>query len=39
MLTHFSDELDVEWALAEGARGFGAPVEVAHEGATYDVGA
>ena len=24
VLTHFSDELDVEWARAEGARGFGA---------------
>jgi ribonuclease BN (tRNA processing enzyme) len=39
VLTHFSDELDVEWALAEGARGFGAPVEAAHSGATYDLGA
>ena len=39
VLTHFSDELDVEWARAEGARGFGAPVDAAHEGATYELGA
>ena len=38
VLTHFSDELDVEWARAEGARGFGAPVDAAHEGATYELG-
>jgi ribonuclease BN (tRNA processing enzyme) len=38
VLTHFSDELDVAWALAEGAQGFGAPVAAAHEGATFDVG-
>ena len=37
VLTHFSDELDVEWARAEGALGFGAPVDAAHEGATYDL--
>ena len=37
VLTHFSDELDVEWARAEGARGFGAPVDAAHEGATYEL--
>ncbi len=39
VLTHFSDELDVEWARAEGERGFGAPVDAAHEGAVYDLGA
>jgi ribonuclease BN (tRNA processing enzyme) len=39
VLTHFSDELDVAWALAEGAVGFGAPVDAAREGATYDIGA
>jgi ribonuclease BN (tRNA processing enzyme) len=37
VLTHFSDELDVEWARAEGALGFGAPVDAAHEGATYEL--
>ena len=37
VLTHFSDELDVDWALAEGARGFGAPVDAAREGATYEL--
>ncbi len=35
VITHFSDELDPEWAQAEAAEGFGAPVELAHEGATY----
>jgi ribonuclease BN (tRNA processing enzyme) len=39
VLTHFSDELDVEWARAEGAAGFGAPVDAAREGATYELGA
>jgi ribonuclease BN (tRNA processing enzyme) len=38
VLTHFSDELDVEWARAEGARGFGAPVDAAYEGAIYELG-
>ena len=38
VLTHFSDELDVEWARAEGERGFGAPVDAAYEGATYELG-
>jgi ribonuclease BN (tRNA processing enzyme) len=38
VLTHFSDELDVEWARAEGALGFGAPVDAAREGATYELG-
>lgn len=38
VLTHFSDEVDREWWLAEGARGFGAPVEAAREGAVYDLG-
>jgi ribonuclease BN (tRNA processing enzyme) len=37
VLTHFSDELDAEWARAEAERAFGGPVAVAHEGATYDV--
>jgi ribonuclease BN (tRNA processing enzyme) len=37
VLTHISDELDAEWARAEGQRGFGAPVEVAREGEVYTV--
>jgi ribonuclease BN (tRNA processing enzyme) len=37
LLTHVSDELDAEWVAAEGARGFGADVAVAAEGAAYDV--
>jgi ribonuclease BN (tRNA processing enzyme) len=37
VITHFSDELDPEWARAEAQRGFGRPVEVAREGAVYDV--
>ena len=38
VLTHYSDELDVDWAKAEAARAFGRPVDAAHEGATYEVG-
>ena len=37
VITHFSDELDPEWALAEATRGFGGPVELAREGAVYTV--
>jgi ribonuclease BN (tRNA processing enzyme) len=37
VLTHFSDELDEELARAEGSEAFGAPVEVAREGAVYEV--
>ena len=37
VLTHFSDELGVEWVRAEGARGFGAPVDAAHDGAVYEL--
>jgi ribonuclease BN (tRNA processing enzyme) len=37
VLTHISDELDAEWARAEGSRGFGAPVDVASEGAVYEL--
>jgi ribonuclease BN (tRNA processing enzyme) len=39
VLTHFSDEADAGWVRAEGERGFGAPVELAREGASYDVDA
>src|SRR3954470_10477169 len=37
VLTHISDELDPEWARVEAERGFGQRVEVAVEGATYEV--
>ncbi len=36
VLTHFSDELDAEWAQAAASETFGKPVELAHEGAVYD---
>jgi ribonuclease BN (tRNA processing enzyme) len=37
VLTHYSDELDPELTRDEGAGGFGAPVELATEGAVYTV--
>jgi ribonuclease BN (tRNA processing enzyme) len=37
VITHFSDELDSEWALSEASEGFGGPVELAQEGAVYTV--
>ena len=37
VITHFSDELDEQWAHAEAERGFEGPVDVAREGAVYDV--
>jgi ribonuclease BN (tRNA processing enzyme) len=37
VLTHISDELDAEWARKEGSEAFGRPVEVAREGAVYEV--
>ena len=37
VLTHISDEMDAEWALAEAERVFPGPVEVAREGAVYEV--
>jgi ribonuclease BN (tRNA processing enzyme) len=37
VLTHISDELDAEWARETGSEAFGAPVEVASEGAVYEV--
>ena len=37
VLTHVSDELDPEWVRAEGARGFGADVAIASEGATFEL--
>ena len=37
VLTHISDELDWDWALAEARRWFAGPVEVAREGAVYEL--
>ena len=37
VLTHISDEIDPEWARREATEAFAAPVEVAHEGAVYEV--
>jgi ribonuclease BN (tRNA processing enzyme) len=37
VITHFSDELDPEWARAQAAEAFDGPVELAHEGAVYTV--
>jgi ribonuclease BN (tRNA processing enzyme) len=37
VLTHISDELDPGWARAEAERGFGGPVELAAEGAVYEI--
>jgi ribonuclease BN (tRNA processing enzyme) len=37
VLTHISDELDADWARTQGSEAFGAPVEVAREGAVYEV--
>jgi ribonuclease BN (tRNA processing enzyme) len=37
LLTHISDELDPEWAVAEAAARFDGPVEIAREGMEIDV--
>jgi len=37
VITHFSDELDPEWACAEACEAFGSPVELAAEGAVYTI--
>ena len=37
VITHISDELGDEWAREEAARAFGGQVEVARDGASYDV--
>ena len=37
VLVHISDELDWDWARDEAAAAFGGPVEVAREGAVYEV--
>ncbi|MGI8862805.1 MAG: MBL fold metallo-hydrolase [Solirubrobacteraceae bacterium] len=36
VLTHFSDELDAEWAQATASASYGKPVEMAQEGAVYE---
>lgn len=37
VITHISDELDELWAKTEASEAFGAPVDVAREGATYEI--
>jgi ribonuclease BN (tRNA processing enzyme) len=37
VITHISDELDALWARHEAADAFGGPVEVAREGAVYNL--
>ena len=37
VITHISDELGEDWAREQAERGFGGPVEVAREGAVYEV--
>jgi hypothetical protein len=37
VLTHISDELDWLWAVEEASDAFGDKVEVAAEGAVYEV--
>jgi ribonuclease BN (tRNA processing enzyme) len=35
VITHFSDELDADWAAAQARQSYGGPVELAAEGAVY----
>jgi ribonuclease BN (tRNA processing enzyme) len=37
VLTHMSDELDALWARREAEQTFGGPVDLAHEGAVYEL--
>jgi ribonuclease BN (tRNA processing enzyme) len=37
VLTHYSDEMDPSWAAAEAADSYGDRVELAHEGAVYEL--
>jgi ribonuclease BN (tRNA processing enzyme) len=37
VITHFSDEMDAGWAREQAEAAFGGPVDVAVEGAVYDV--
>ncbi len=36
-ITHFSDELDSDWARTEAAEGYGSPVELAQEGSVFTI--
>jgi hypothetical protein len=35
VLTHYSDEMDPDWARRQATAGYGAPVRLAEEGAVY----
>lgn len=37
VLIHISDEIDPDWAVEEASRAFGGPVEIAREGAVYEL--
>jgi ribonuclease BN (tRNA processing enzyme) len=37
VLTHISDELDATWARTQASRAFDGPVEVAEDGAVYEI--
>jgi ribonuclease BN (tRNA processing enzyme) len=37
VLTHISDELGDDWARTEAEQSFGGPVDLAREGAVYEV--
>jgi ribonuclease BN (tRNA processing enzyme) len=37
VLTHYSDELDADWAHEQSAIAFGGSVELAHQGAVYTI--
>jgi ribonuclease BN (tRNA processing enzyme) len=37
VLTHISDELDHQWARKQAEAAFGAPVEIAREGAVFEI--
>jgi ribonuclease BN (tRNA processing enzyme) len=37
VITHISDELGDDWVLAEAKRGYGGEVELAREGAVYEI--
>jgi ribonuclease BN (tRNA processing enzyme) len=37
VITHISDELDSTWARTEASEAFGGPVDVAAEGAVYEL--
>jgi ribonuclease BN (tRNA processing enzyme) len=37
LITHISDELDPDWALAEASGKYGGPVEIAREAMTIDI--